>query len=76
MTIHLRPNPTSRADLIARRNELLQRLNDGDVRIAAARRDGIDTTRWETHWIQLLREYEQVCRDLNTAGGTEIAEAA
>jgi hypothetical protein len=76
MKIHPRPGFAASADLIARRKELLQRLNDGDAHIASAKRDGVDTSRWETLWIDLLREYEQVCRDLNAANGAEIPQAA
>ena len=68
--------PTTGPDLVARRKELLQRLNDGDAHIASAKRIGIDTDRWETLWIELLREYEHVCRDLNAAAGEEIPQAA
>ena len=51
-------------NLRARQAELLRRLMEGDLQISIAKRDGTDTTRWENHWITLLREYETVCRTL------------
>ena len=76
MKIQPRTTFTPSAELTARRTELLHRLNDGDAHIASAKRIGIDTDRWETLWIELLREYEHVCRDLNAAAGEEIPQAA
>ena len=61
MTARQTNDPTSSTELVARRNELQRRLHDGDVQISAARLNGADTYRWETHWIMLLREYETVC---------------
>ena len=51
-------------DLQDRKAELIRRLQDGDEQISAAKRNGADTTRWENHWITLLREYESVCREI------------
>jgi hypothetical protein len=51
-------------NLRARQSELHRRLMEGDLQISVAKRDGTDTTRWENHWITLLREYEAVCRTL------------
>jgi hypothetical protein len=69
-------NLTTKAQLLARRNELLRRLNDGDERIAHARRMGTDTAQWETHWIALLRDYELVCQEIANAGSAAFARAA
>lgn len=52
------------ANLTALRDELVRRLEAGDAQITEAKRTGADTTRWENHWITLLREYEQICRML------------
>lgn len=65
------------ANLIALRDELVRRLEAGDLQINEAKKTGADTTRWENHWITLLREYEQVCRMLTApAASAEIAVAA
>lgn len=44
--------------LAARRETLERRLEDGYQRIDAAIADGEDVERWETFWIDLLRQYE------------------
>jgi hypothetical protein len=44
------------------RDRLIGRLTDGDAVITEGKRNGKDTSAWETGWIRLLREYEQVCR--------------
>ena len=69
-------NAITRPELIARRNELLQRLNDGDERISLAKRNGADTAQWENYWISLLRDYELVCTELVSLDSTPLAEAA
>ena len=48
------------AELVARRDELVLRLKEGDRQIAIARANGTDFARLETHWIKLLRDYESV----------------
>jgi len=58
----------SPANLIAQRDELVQRLIDGDQRIKLGRRNGSDTGKWETGWIRLLRDYEQICQSLDSHG--------
>jgi len=62
--------------LLARQSELLHRLMDGDEQISAAKRDGTDTTRWENHWITLLREYESICRTLVDQAADQFPAAA
>jgi hypothetical protein len=54
----------SSANLVALRDELVRRLVAGDAQITEAKKNGADTTRWEAHWITLLREYEQICQML------------
>ena len=76
MTASTSPSARHQTDLRARCNELVRRLNDGDEQISTARRSGADTTRWENHWITLLREYEAVCRELNESTGDQFAAAA
>lgn len=56
-----------RPALVARRAILVQRLDDGDRRIAAARESGADTGHWEDFWLQLLEEYVDVSRLLESA---------
>lgn len=56
--------PAKDPALVARKAELLERLEKGDQIIAKARTEGKDTTPWEDGWIKLLREYEQVCTEL------------
>jgi hypothetical protein len=50
-----------------RRNSLEQRLDDGYRRIDQASLAGSDVTEWESFWIRLLGEYEDVCRELQEA---------
>ena len=52
------------AKLEAKRDELVERLDKGSVRIEAARDQGKDVTEWEDYWISLLRQYEQICDKL------------
>jgi hypothetical protein len=56
-----------RTDLDDRRNSLEQRLDDGYRRIDQASLAGSDVTEWESFWIRLLGEYEDVCRELQEA---------
>ena len=51
--------------LDAKRAVLVQRLEDGDRRIAAARESGADTGHWEAFWLHLLDEYVDVSRQLD-----------
>jgi hypothetical protein len=44
--------------------DLHQRLEEGDRRIAEAQRAGHDVAEWEVFWIRLLREYERAWREL------------
>lgn len=56
------------AELTAKRDEYVQRLDLGAVKIEEAIGQGRDVTTWEDYWIHLLRQYEAVCdklRDLN-----------
>lgn len=43
---------------------LEDRLDDGYRRIEEARVQGRDVQAWEDFWIQLLREYEEICDGL------------
>ena len=54
-------------DLDDRRKSLEQRLEDGFQRIDQASLAGSDVREWESFWIRLLGEYEDVCRDLEEA---------
>ncbi len=62
--------------LSTRQAVLISRLNDGDARIAEARRAGIDTSNWEGFWISLLAEYEMVMDELHSILLDEYASAA
>lgn len=55
------------ADLDARRRTLEDRLNDGYQRIGQAVLSGADVSEWESFWLRLLSEYEDVCRELDQA---------
>lgn len=59
--------PQQRTDLDDRRSSLEQRLDDGFRRIDQASLAGSDVTEWESFWIRLLGEYEDVCRELQEA---------
>ena len=54
-------------DLDARRRTLEDRLDDGYQRIGQAVLNGADVSEWESFWLRLLSEYEDVCRDLEQA---------
>ena len=54
-------------DLNARRTTLEDRLDDGYQRIDQAVLSGADVTEWESFWLRLLGEYEDVCRELERA---------
>lgn len=53
--------------LESRRQSLEQRLDDGYRRIDEAALGGADITEWESFWIKLLGEYEDVCRESDLA---------
>ena len=55
------------ADLDARRLTLEDRLDDGYDRIDQAVLSGADVSEWESFWLRLLGEYEDVCRELDRA---------
>ena len=55
------------ADLDVRRRTLEDRLDDGYQRIDQAALSGADVSEWESFWIRLLGEYEDVCRELDRA---------
>ena len=54
-------------DLDARRRTLEDRLVDGYERIDQAVLSGTDVTEWESFWLRLLGEYEDLCRELDQA---------
>jgi hypothetical protein len=54
-------------DLDARRRTLEDRLDDGYQRIDQALLSGMDVSEWESFWLRLLGEYEDVCRELEQA---------
>ena len=51
----------------SRRLLLERRLEDGYRRIDQAALAGGDVTEWESFWIKLLGEYEDVCREHDLA---------
>ncbi len=55
------------SDLDARRASLEGRLEDGYDRIGQAALSGTDVSEWESFWVRLLREYEEICRELDAA---------
>jgi hypothetical protein len=55
------------SDLSARRTTLEDRLDEGYQRIDQAVLSGADVTEWESFWLRLLGEYEDLCRDLEQA---------
>jgi hypothetical protein len=57
----------SGTDLCDRRRSLEDRLDDGYRRIDQAMLSGSDVTDWESFWLRLLDEYEDVCRELDQA---------
>lgn len=56
--------PADRAALERRRDALSRRLELGYRKIERGLEDGQEVTTWEDLWITLLREYEQICDDL------------
>jgi hypothetical protein len=65
--MELRPSAQSGTDLDARRRRLENRLDDGFDRIDQAVLSGTDVSEWESFWLRLLGEYEDVCRELYQA---------
>jgi len=55
------------ADSDARRRTLEDRLDDGYLRIDQAVLSGADVSEWESFWLRLLSEYEDVCREIDRA---------
>lgn len=59
-------------DLEAEMQRLLFRLDDGFAKIAQAAAMGEETARWEDVWLELLREYDELCKErpmLASGGG-------
>ena len=54
-------------DRETRQDVLERRLEDGYLRIDQAALSGADVTEWESFWITLLGEYEDLCRDNDLA---------
>lgn len=71
-----RPASSPNANLVALRDELVRRLESGDAQITEAKKNGADTTRWENHWITLLREYEHICQMIDDRAGLAVRPAA
>lgn len=49
------------AELVTRKNSLVGRLENGSRQIEELRASGESVEQWETYWLGLLRQYEQVC---------------
>jgi hypothetical protein len=65
--VELRSSSQQVADLDARRSTLENRLEDGYHRIDQAVLSGADVGEWDSFWLRLLGEYEDVCRELDQA---------
>ena len=65
--LELRSSVLLGTDLDARRRTLENRLDDGFHRIDQAVLSGTDVSEWESFWLRLLGEYEDVCRELDQA---------
>ena len=65
--IELRSSSLQGTNLDARRRMLENRLDDGFHRIDQAALSGTDVSEWESFWLRLLGEYEDVCRELDQA---------
>lgn len=61
------PSNASPTTISSRRESLERRLDDGYRRIDEAALSGVDVSDWESFWIRLLREYEDVCRGQDIA---------
>ena len=49
--------------LQAKRDNLVDRLDKGAVKIEQ-NRYRVDVTEWEDYWLELLRQYKEVCSEL------------
>jgi hypothetical protein len=65
--IELRSPSLPGTELDNRRRALENRLDDGFHRIDQAVLSGTDVHEWESFWLRLLGEYEDVCRELEQA---------
>jgi hypothetical protein len=65
--MELRSSSLQVTNLDARRSMLENRLEDGYHRIDQAVLTGADVSDWESFWLRLLGEYEDVCRELDQA---------
>jgi hypothetical protein len=65
--VELRSSSLSGTGLDARRRTLENRLDDGFDRIDQAALSGTDVSEWESFWLRLLGEYEDLCRELDQA---------
>jgi hypothetical protein len=65
--VELRSSSLPGKDLDARCGTLANRLEDGYHRIDQAVLSGTDVSEWESFWLRLLGEYEDVCRELDQA---------
>ena len=54
----------TREELEAKRDRLIERLDEGAIKINSARTEGRDVSSWEDFWIMLLREYDKVLKEL------------
>jgi hypothetical protein len=66
-TVKHRSSSLQSVDLDARRRTLEDRLDDGYQRIDEAALNGTDVREWESFWLRLLDEYEDICRELDQA---------
>jgi hypothetical protein len=57
------PTPFKRLDPDLQLRRIEQRLNDGYEMIEKRRNAGIEVSKLEDFWIELLHEYEELCND-------------
>lgn len=55
---------TDEQTLADHRDTLYRRLEAGYARIEQGLAEGNDVTAWEDFWVALLKEYEQVCDEI------------
>ena len=60
------------AQLVAQRNSLVSRLESGSKQIEEMRAAGENVEQWESFWLRLLRQYEQVCDKLRVYESLEM----
>ena len=65
--VEMRSSSSLSGDLDIRRSTLEDRLDDGYQRMEQAVLSGADVSEWESFWLRLLGEYEDVCRELDQA---------